>query len=215
MKKILNIYTDASIKTINNCTVGCAGFVTSNGVSETRLLYYSTNNESELTAISMGVKCAIYYAPEYDEINLYSDSKISILGLREWIKMWRKTIDKNNMMYSSSGKPVANLHIIKDIIYNIYANKLKINLYHTNGHIKLDDINSLESARKTFYNSNGIMLNIDMILIISKYNDYIDNLTRSKLENICIPYDTKLNLPINRFIDDNIINEYLSLINSK
>ena len=48
----------------------------------------STNNNGEIKAIYYGLLLALKYKNNFRTINLFSDSKISIYGLREWIEDW-------------------------------------------------------------------------------------------------------------------------------
>ena len=90
--RTLNIFTDASIVKIENETIGCAGnnIVANNTIiDQPRLIYRnSTNNNSEIAAIHMAVVNALNYRHQFETINIFSDSKICIYGLREWIFNW-------------------------------------------------------------------------------------------------------------------------------
>ena len=75
-KDTLNIFTDASITTIrkpgHNETIGCPGAYVIGGDKEldlqTQILRNSTNNNSEITAIFMGVLEAQKYRNYFGEI---------------------------------------------------------------------------------------------------------------------------------------------------
>jgi ribonuclease HI len=183
----VNIFTDASIyktKTSEE-TIGCPGFITiidSQIVNcGYKILRYTTNNNSEINAIRLGILEALKYQGQFKYINLFSDSQICIFGLREWIFQWVKCIH-NNVMFNSSGKEVMNQSEFLDIIYTIILNNLNINLYHQKGHVT-KSFDSLNIAMKTFKRSNGINNNIDIELIknISDMNNNIDKYTREKL----------------------------------
>ena len=117
----LNIFTDASIKQVGQETVGCAGAFCVAGKDRTiinqtnRILRYATNNSSEITAVKLGIDLAIDYRNDFDTINLFSDSKICIYGLREWIFNWIDNMS-NGVLYNSSNTEVANQEMFKKII---------------------------------------------------------------------------------------------------
>lgn len=225
---IINIFTDASITEYNNETIGCAGYVAIRGkqkISEDRrIIRQSTNNNSEITAISMGVEFAISILPYIGNnitINLFSDSKICIFGLREWYTTWLRR-EYNGRLYSSANKEIANQEIFNYIIWIIMHYNLRINFYHQNGHICLNSRKSLLGAMDTFKKYNYITNEVDIELIkeISKFNDYIDNTTRDTLK--AYVSSGQVNEPIFRayFTNDankNTFNEdkYRSLVNAK
>lgn len=163
MSEVINIFTDASVKHFKDLgiTVGCPGYNVFFGNTMFRPTYYyyildSTNNESEITAILEALKY-VYENPTYfvnaERINIFSDSKISIYGLREWYKKWITNI-RNGEMYSSSGKPVANQRFfLFTMAYTTLINK-PVNFYHVNGHIDLWNKNSINKFINTFMREN-------------------------------------------------------------
>ena len=188
----VNIFTDASIIKYPNETIGCAGAhivtgydATSEILEQPRIIIRnSTNNNSEINAILLGVRCALRYK-NFKQINLISDSKICIFGLREWIFNWIRDSQGSDVLISSQGTEVANQQVILQIIYTILNNDLRINLFHQNGHVNINNQKQMENAKNTFINSNHIEDDIDMELIkeISIGNDIVDKFTRKELEN--------------------------------
>lgn len=185
--KTLNIFCDASISKFPNETLGCPGSIAvvntpdaviASGV--TRLLRYSSNNNAEITAIMMAIEQALSMRDSYETINIFSDSKISVYGLRKWIFDWVNDI-RDGEMYSSSGTPVANQQIFIHIVNLVIENNFKLNLYHQKGHVSG---NSLDIAKRVFLESNDIVLTDKEALYISTYNDYIDKATKSELRSI-------------------------------
>lgn len=189
----LNIFTDASIKKIDNETLGCPGAVCvithNNGHNEYNdildMAYYieryATNNSSEIKAISLGITKALQYRHRFKTINLFSDSRICIQGLREWIFNWVNCIN-NNMMCNSSGEPVANQNTFASIVHTILANDLKINFYHQKGHVSINSKNSVDKAMKVFYDVNRLDIGIELMVILSNYNNFVDKITGDNLE---------------------------------
>jgi len=189
----LNIFTDASIsKDQNGITIGSSGaefYIGYNLVdSDIRIMFETTNNESEITSILLGVMGALRLRTHFkiDTINLFSDSRISVYALREWIFSWLKGIT-DGVIYSSSGNPVANQRIILEIIDLIIRNSLYINLFHVRGHKDSGKMKDYITFKSSFIKENNIKKStaIDDVLIqfLIDGNSSIDNYTRSKLYN--------------------------------
>lgn len=214
---VLNIFCDASMyaEKYNGYVIGCSGveFATSseNGISN---VFYpngyipnyvvnlnTTNNNSEYIAIRQGILFAIANKNRFEEINLFSDSLISINGLTEWIDGWFfKTLKSGNdnfIMTNSNDVPVANQDLIKNIIALIYYNDLKINLYHQRGHCS----NRLDIVKNTFIKTNKVkgFVSDRFIEEITTMNDIVDNRSRSILklfvETGYAPYIINNNVP--------------------
>lgn len=224
-ENVLYLFCDASIVKLNNgVTLGCPGVIVSeftNGeliekYSRYKLIYETTNNNSEISAILLGVLEAIKHQGQYNKIRLISDSLICIMGLREWIFNWINCIN-NGIMYSSSMQPVANQDVIITIIQTIINNNLNIELYHQKGHVTTTKA-SLENAKKVFYRDNhGILLSDEEIKSISIFNDKIDKLTKEVLSENLNNYSIRRQLlnPIVYSIENCDFDKYKSLITHK
>jgi ribonuclease HI len=183
----VNTYTDASILTDDDgFFVSCSGFVTTfHGDiidSGTKIVYGSTNNHGEVLAIYMGIQSLLSFR-EYDAfLNLFSDSRISVFGLREWIYGWLKNVDpKTKLLINSSGTKVKNQDIFCNIINYIVENNTHLSIYHQRGHQDPSNVNELEVVRKSFIENNDIELTDDIIREICYYNNVVDNMTRNTL----------------------------------
>ena len=192
---IFNLFCDASIDTDRK--IACGGcYITAqdeNYVSpiDTKAMIQlnATNNSSEILAIWIGVVEAL----SLRRLNpgaifrLFSDSKISIYGLRSWMINWVRNIrpdDGKNILISSSGDPVMNQQRFIDIFNMVVRNNLRIELYHQRGHVGDKSI-SLNKARVDFIKANKVApeaLNLD-INYLSQCNNYIDNFTRNSLRH--------------------------------
>lgn len=187
----LNIFTDASITKLSDGeTIGCFGAILIHGKDQIPIeLYsdhvgirrYSTNNDSELRGILLGVYMALRFRDSFKTINLFSDSMISIMGLKEWIFTWARNVDKNNGNMRASSGYVKNQELIERIIYTIINYNLYINLYHQHGHININKPSDIDKATKTFIRLNNVTPTKDLMTDLSIYNDRIDNLTRDTL----------------------------------
>lgn len=184
----LNVFTDASVKHSKDktYTVGCPGFTIFKGRQmilpvQSQYIPDSTNNESEIIAIVNAlyyILCNRIYFGDITVINIFSDSKISIYGLREWYNSWRRNIH-NGVMYNSSGKPVANGRFFIEAIGIMDALNIKVNLYHCNGHINIFDNSSINKFIKTFHKENQCtreLTKIERDFIIDG-NTLVDNMT--------------------------------------
>ena len=186
----LNIFCDASIAKRDNITIGCPGVVVPMYINTSPCSYYTnydilydtTNNNSEITAILLGVYEALKYKDKYSIINLFSDSKICIEGLRSWIFNWANNINSEGLLCSSSGSLVANQEVFKRIIWTIQQNNLRIRFYHQKGHVSISSDQSMRKAADVFYNSNKILLNLDDICTISTFNNTVDIITKNVLK---------------------------------
>lgn len=189
---IINIFCDASID--NTSKIACGGcFITmqdSVGVHElgSRLILQTnaTNNSSEILAIWTGIIEALRLREQYPGavFRLFSDSKISLYGCRDWMKNWIANIREDGTLISSSGDPVKNQQRFIEIFNLIVENNLRIEFYHQRGHVT-DGKVSMAQARAQFIKANkvppeGLGLNIEYL---SHYNDIIDNLTRNCIKN--------------------------------
>ena len=93
----INIFTDASIKKLNSGeTIGCAGcvlifgeLVYRNIQEEYQIIRNTTSNNSEIKAVRLGIHNVLRYKNQYRKIRLFSDSQISIFGIRERIFNWK------------------------------------------------------------------------------------------------------------------------------
>lgn len=215
----ISVYTDASLVKKNGITSTCAGYVLvyhREILDEgTQILYNSTNNYGEIYAVYMGVQALLRHAGSDCFLNLFSDSKISIDGLKYWISNWVKTQDRDGRLRSSSGNDVANQDLFKSIIGLIANSGVHLQMFHILGHISVNVDRELQTARATFKRENGVLLSEDIIREICIYNNYVDNMTRDLLvrqaekELIANP---KPIVAVSKSIDTHTMNNYLELL---
>lgn len=147
-----------------------------------RIYHDCTNNAAELLAILEAVRLghhAMKCSNNKSHINIISDSRISIQGLRDWIFNWARRVN-GGIMYGSSG-PVQNQRIILQIVYEIIQNEDFIRFYHIRGHQK---VNNVSTFTKSFSNENGFPIqNIDPRFpeYLIRSNDRVDTLSRNML----------------------------------
>lgn len=191
----LNIFSDASILQVKNGAkidyyIGCPGisiWYMDSKIDQFSEVYTNvTNNFSEIRAIFLAVWFARYYKtinPEIRYINIFSDSKISICGLRDWIFGW---INRNNdgILMSTSGVVKNQEHFIK-IIKFICDNNLSLRFYHVRGHHDHNTQKEFLQFRNSFKRENYIndMIEDSLIKFLINGNSDVDNLTRRPLRD--------------------------------
>lgn len=209
----LNIFTDASIRPLRKEYVGAPGFVAVIGDNvvkrDVRILRESTNNESELYSIYMAVQYALQNRDKVTVINIFSDSKFSIYGLREWMFKWVNNI-KFDELYNSSNKPVSNQSIFLAILYTILEYNLKINLYHVRGHFTQFKVNQFIHIFSE-YNFLSEYIDKRAALKMIECNNDVDLYTRKALYIDTLP--SKLILPQYVAREDIDMEQYKELLN--
>lgn len=226
---VINIFCDASIN--ENFHLACAGsFITcQNDDNSTSDMYNSliiqtdaTNNSAEILAIWIGVNEALKLRNSYPNaiFRLFSDSKISLYGLRDWIKNWVVNIKPDGTLISSSGKPVMNQQRFIDIFNLIVRTNLRIELYHQRGHVGEHGID-LTKARTQFIRANKVSperLGLP-IEYLSRCNSVIDDLTRKALKGYIAGFVTQDKIFVERAVPmiqpilKDKLPQYIDLIN--
>lgn len=182
---VLNIFCDASITKVGERTFGMPGSVVvdskGNAIDYTnQLMVDSTNNESEIYAILLATWQCIKYKDSCSRINIFSDSKISVCGLREWMFNWIKR-SSDGVLMSTSGV-VANQQIFLHIV-NLVINYLdSYNLYHVDGHKNPNNPLDMLKFIDDFKKFNNIYINPSEAVYLSTNNNWVDNETRLDLE---------------------------------
>lgn len=165
--KNMYIFCDASIDL--KTKVACSGTIVVNAdsIGQDPIRNYitdgifviqenATNNSGEIMAIRKAVEYAIHYQtinklnPEQLIINIFSDSKISLFGLREWCFNWENNQNEHGILYGSGNNPVSNQEEFKNIIrmisdLSLYA---KIRFFHQRGHVKIKDYLNTSQIRE-------------------------------------------------------------------
>lgn len=231
---IVNIFCDASIDTVKKIACGGCYIVLQsldNNIPYSPLRYKmylqhnATNNSAEILAIWAGVTEALKIRQTYPNaiFRLFSDSKISLYGLRDWMKNWIKNSQRRgtDVLINSSGQEVANQQCFIDIFNLIAETGLRIEFYHQRGHVGESGGVNLERARVQFIKANKVSpenLGFDMAFL-SKCNMYIDNATRSALYQYInhgiLAEDTMIQLidPMHHYIKSNMLHQYIRNIN--
>ena len=186
--KELEIFCDASIrKFLDGRIFGCAGAIAPMYKGKSlEIMPDSTNNAAEIEAVYLAVKLTKDLKdayPEIEKVTIYSDSKISVFGLREWMHRWVNNM-RNGILYTDSRTPVANQEIFLKIISFLESNKLEINIRHQKGHVNALNQNSMRNAKRVYEESNKEVIDLQTLSRICWYNDCIDRETRDMLGKI-------------------------------
>ena len=186
--KSINVFTDASLTTVNGVNVSCSGYAIVYNSQITganfRILYDCSHNFGEIYALFMGIEAAIQAASDNRyRINIISDSQISVFGLRDGIFAWYKRLNKESIMISSSKKPITNQFIYKRIVKSIVASGFPINIYHQLGHMSNTE-KGLKKVIEKFEKVNIETIDEDVASKIIYYNNFVDKFTRANLFSI-------------------------------
>lgn len=190
---VLNIFCDASIVPKPDRTYyGCPGAIALHTTDARqivkideihKLFSNSTNNHSEISAILLACYLANKHQYNYQRINIFSDSKISVMGLRSWMYNWLQNKDKaTGVMYNSSGEEVANQEIFLQIVRFILDTKVEPCIYHVKGHVNVGRESDMAKAMSTFKTSNGFDIDRRTATHLAMYNEMVDHYTRNTLK---------------------------------
>ena len=221
----LNIFSDASITMVNGHYTSCSGYISvyNNKIVESdhKVIYDSTNNYGEVYALLMAVEAAIrnFESIKYvSRINIFSDSQISIFGLRDWIFKWYKKLNKNNYMVSDRNIEIANQEIFNSIVCMIVNSSLPVHLYHQLGHKNFNSKKDIELVKRSFFKVNSIFITDTLAEKICYYNNFIDKFTRDNLLAVTTSRTFNLNnyqkdiIFMGQMLDDECMNKYAKLI---
>lgn len=181
----LNIFTDASIFNKRNGYDGCYGAIAVFNDTKIDEIYRintdTTNNNAEIKGVRAGVYLALKYQHQFRIINIFSDSQISIFGIRDRLINWRYDFTTQSLI-GNMDQQICNQEIFMEIVYLMLQNNLRINFLHQKGHVN-DNIRDTFNARHVFASSNYIRGKVDLNLIkfISKWNAIVDFESRNKL----------------------------------
>lgn len=222
----INCFTDASITVDkDNKYIASSGYcIVKDGQileSKNKILYDATNSYGELFAVLMGIMALEKYVNPGIQLNLFSDSRISIMGLREWIFKWIQNYKNSSGclgLISYSGTEIANQELYTLIVNHIISKNMAVGLYHILGHINSENDKKLHKARTYFNKTNMARISDDEISEMCYYNNFVDIMTRNNLKDVVYSQEKfnsdlykKLVAPVIQIPND--MNTYKSLIN--
>lgn len=219
-KESVCIFTDASLYKKDGIVYICSGACVYVGdllIDQTyEILPNHTIQQGELYAILLGVLEAVKYKDYFRYIRLFSDSLTSILALKERIFKWVCNKDSLGNLRGYDNNVISNQDYIMHIINTILMYNIRIELYHTKGHIKPYDNDDLLYAKEVFAKSNQIYQDIDLELIraVTIGNNQVDRYTGFMLYQYYSQYLylTRLQSPVEFGCNDFDIQRYRGLI---
>lgn len=141
-----NIFTDASFKEhpvilgepyITTVTSPGANFYSPNLQildSVTNIVHQSTVPRGEIMAIYHGLELGYRHVLPGQTINIFSDSLISVKGVREWIFNWINN-QHEGFLYGYDGSLVKNQMYFLGIVYMVLRHNIPVRFYHVKGHL--------------------------------------------------------------------------------
>lgn len=232
--KTINVFTDASTTQVDRRIVSSPGYaiVYNNKIicSTNNVFYNTTSNYGELYAIIMALESLIQIKWGFDKaglemplINIFSDSEISVLGLRKYIFNWWGS-ESTQQFYSEpqiySDQGVLNKELFVNAIRMITDNNLKVNLYHVSAHIEATKKYHITRMIKKFEENNYIQIDKDDAYYLCYYNAFVDDMTRSNLRKLVNNKEVfdkfkykRLKTSMMGFLTSQIICKYATLIN--
>lgn len=179
----LNIFSDASM--MHKKSIGCYGAIAKVGNKlidkKLDISTNTTNNNAEIKGLRSAVFLAMRYQNIYPNINIFSDSQISIFGIRDRIFNWTVS---GNTLYGYGRAEIQSQEIFLEIMNYIVESNLRVSFWHQKGHVKTNNFNSINDAAHTFCASNRVRDKVDLNFIkyISDNNNFIDYITGEELK---------------------------------
>jgi ribonuclease HI len=142
-----------------------------------------TNNSGEVAAVAMAVRGAIDIYSQIDKdsfnatFNVFSDSLITINGVREWLPNWIKKADRAGNLMTASGKQASNQEFFKFIYNTILESDININFFHQDGHITTNVDRMIPDFVKFNYGLKPSDLGLTPMQLCA-CNDFVDRETR-------------------------------------
>ena len=211
-KSTLNIFTDVSVKQIDkkfNTCYGAVAIVEDRVIDELfRFNSNSTVNEGDAKGIQTGIYFALKYRDQFETINLFSDSLISVNNIRYGYQKWYN-IDDKLMRFDKNNPDVKNSSVYIQILDLLARYKLNVNFWHVKGHIgwSKKDLSKLIYA---FIKNNNLFDNgwdYNFARYLAKWNNYVDIKSRDILHaNNNLKVVSPINFTANKF--ETIKNSY-------
>lgn len=185
----LNIFSDASMRSRSkNVLDSCYGAVAvcmDKQIDEWfRIFSGCTVPAAEMRGVRCSLTLAHIYKPYFKYINIFSDSQLALLGLRDYIYNWRFDPSTQQLYngFKAMSKTVKNQELYVEcfgLLEDLRRTNV-VNLYHQSGHVENNQA-SIKKALEVFKKSNHISGKVDYntIRYISVYNNYVDQKSRS------------------------------------
>ena len=207
----LNLFSDASMRNVRKDILSsCYGSVAVSKDTIINELFRLNTNTTVPAAEIRGIRCSLSLALQYrnmfKNINIFSDSQISVFGIRDYIWNWKLT--GNYVFVNRSGEEAKNQELYIECLEMLLdlSRTNTVNIFHQAGHVE-NGLSNLKNAINVFKSSNNIPGKIDYNLIryISTYNNYVDEKSRSILRRTNI-YDNTYSDPVHFIYNKNMLN---------
>ena len=208
----LNLFSDASMRntTRKDILSSCYGSVAVSKDTIINELFRLNTNTTVPAAEIRGLRCSLSLALQYrnmfKNINIFSDSQISVFCIRDYIWNWKLT--GNYVFVNRSGEEAKNQELYIECLEMLLdlSRTNTVNIFHQAGHVE-NGLSNLKNAINVFKSSNNIPGKIDYNLIryISTYNNYVDEKSRSILRRTNI-YDNTYSDPVHFVYNKNMLN---------
>lgn len=140
---------------------------------------------SETRGIRRALDMGLRYSSQYQYINIFSDSQLSIQSIRDFIYHWKYN-EKKKCFLNTNGAIVHNQGLILECnqLYSVLCQRTHTQLLHQKGHVD-SGYSEIVNAVDVFKKSNYVNGNIDLNFIryISTWNNYVDDKATKKLKN--------------------------------
>ena len=186
----INCFSDASLVTLpNGKNVIAAGYIIvyNREIIDQRvkIIADATSNYGEALAVYMGVDSLVRFSQYGVPLNLFSDSKLTVFGIKKWIFGWMDRVQTyTRKLINSSGDPVANQDLFIAIVWTIVSASVCMRIWHQRGHQNMTSIKDMKTFKTSFYKENGLEIPEDIARELIYYNQIIDNLTRNTLKAV-------------------------------
>lgn len=189
----LNIFTDTSmLNKVHLASSGAHFYSGTTFIGEfVQIIPQATVNIGELMGVYFGLRQSLEYMKTgaFTTINLFSDSQITIFGLRDWVYNWVRD-EGDGHLHGYANKRVQNETYFIHIINFILANNINVNLYHVRGHLDGDYFKNSRIFKENFISANNIQYVVDdtVVNFLIQGNSFIDNRTRDQFNTIGVDY---------------------------
>ena len=190
----LNLFSDASMRTVsktNHILASCYGSVAVNKdtiIDECfRCQSESTVPAAEIRGIRCSLSLALKWRHMFRVINIFSDSQISVFGLRDYIYNWKYNPEEERYYLGSRKSEVKNQELFIECYYMLQELRKTniVNIFHQCGHVD-NGFDNIKNAAEVFKRSNSVngVVSYELVRYISVYNNYVDNKSRSFIRTL-------------------------------
>lgn len=216
----INCYTDASTMRVNDTMMSSAGYmIIADGKvinSQYTIIDHVDNSYGELYALFMGIKAVLKYSYRNRPINIFSDSMVSVDGLKTDVFRWHR---ESGTLLAGSGGKISYQNVYSHIIHEVVNHHMKINIYHIMSHMNLRYKEERDRFRTCFNGINMKDIGDDTIDELVHYNSLVDEMVKHSLKAfiegetcgpaMCRNSEVAFHIPI----DDRTLQQYAGLVN--